>query len=136
MIIKFLVSILIIISCLGCATAGSISKSYNAINWDDGINISEAKVIAKHTVLTRLIGVAPFIRTIGPRIIDDKDTKKFPDYWFVEFSELIPSEIRFKYLVVIDKKSGVVKLDISYLKGKGETLLDVLQKYSASLNNP
>lgn len=62
---------------MGCATVGSIKKSYEVIDYSDGINPKEAIIIAKqHIIGTEY---TQQYRIINPRIKEKKE------YWEVTF---------------------------------------------------
>ena len=100
-------SIMVVMLLTGCATAKSVDKNYSLINYKDGISITEAKLIAKKSLLeSKSLGAYQFM---APKVFDRWESYRHQNYWFVLFSpkayQLKPSH----YLVVVEKKSGKIQ---------------------------
>jgi hypothetical protein len=106
-------NIVLLTMLVGCATVGSIDKSYQAIEYSDGINKKEAIIIAKQHILGT--EYKHQYRIINPGIKDKKE------YWEVAF---LPknSIVRLPwvfftkfnddcYLVYVKKSSGEIAWD-------------------------
>jgi hypothetical protein len=90
----------------GCATIDSVNKNYQKINYSDGINTEEAKLIGKKRLINS--GYQSEYQVISPDFLIDKRTKKYPDYWFVVYHPKNLGLTHSKYLVVMNKKTGDV----------------------------
>jgi len=90
----------------GCATIKSIEKNYKKIDYSDGINKSEAKLIAKKSLIDS--PYRNFYRVIRPRILDNDETLQHPRYWFLKFRRKSSKLNKSNYFVVIEKKTGEV----------------------------
>ena len=123
-----MICILISISCfLGCSTYSAINKGVARISYDDGINADEAKLIAKKNLVeTPFLGWAGF-RIIAPSILNNVDTRKYPQYWFVFFHPNMVIRREGGYLIVVDKRNGEIKRDIPF-NLKYDSLINVLNK--------
>ena len=110
LIVTFVIGILLL---SGCATIGGINKSYESVNYSDGIDGKEAKVIAQKKLLLEHFSHNYMIST--------PDIKKMDKYWSVAFlfePTTLPSSEYFQtfYRVSIDCKTGDV-LDSGIHKG-------------------
>lgn len=115
---------------LGCATVPSIERNRRAIDFSDGINRQEAKIIAKSKIIQTHL--KDDYRIIGPRIYDaaeftdeikgketfsflinrelyNDDELRYSDSWYVIFRPKFLSLFSVSYLVVIDKDSGEIQ---------------------------
>ncbi|MFH1655047.1 MAG: lipoprotein [Candidatus Omnitrophota bacterium] len=90
----------------GCATISSINKNYYRINYDDGVDTNEAKVIAKKTLNGSEYRNQYII--IFPYILDDARTAGYSEYRFVVFRPKKIQIIRTSFLVVVSKITGEV----------------------------
>ena len=117
----------------GCATQSSLKKSMEKVNYKDGISSVEAKIIAK-----KKLNDTPFLgwlvyKIIGPKIIDNVHSKKYPKYWFVEFGEKSPNSSSSKYLVIIDKKTGEIIEAVTYEPVKKQDISWAIEYYKIGL---
>lgn len=124
-----LVSLILLLPLLGCATMSSIRNSYKKINFSDGIDINEAKIIAKNEIIKT--DAKNEYKIIGPEACDIGDLnakavtnklfkeilirnedigREYPNSWIVVFHPKLLSFFSISYLVVIDKNTGEVKL--------------------------
>jgi len=83
---------------------GSVNKSYSKIKYEDGISKSEAKRIAKKSLMES--EVKGLYLMTGPGIIHNPDTYPHPNYWFVSFKRKPYSLATTNYLVIVDKISN------------------------------
>ena len=131
-------SFILLFILMGCATTASINKNMSKITYNDGIDKTEAKIIAK-----KKLSDAPFLgwisyRIIGPSVRSDKSTDLYPNYWFVEFSEkfypdFFTEEGDSKYLIIIDKQTGEIKADLIYYPRKKQDIEWVVEHYKIDL---
>jgi len=125
---KYLVPILLLIT--GCATpfAESIQKvssNYETVMFDDGINIEEAKIIAQNELVRE--NLVKFYDLPNPRIVEDvSDLPDHEKYWFISFKEIKIANIRFIFMVVINRQTGKVKFANDYQEGNRWILEAVL----------
>lgn len=101
----FLILLLILLQ--GCATARSITASHYRIDFSDGVDRLEGILIAKMQLI--YTDYKYFFRIIFPALLINKETKKYPDYWFVSFYPKHSLTRLYRYLAVVDKKTGSVR---------------------------
>lgn len=113
--------ILIIVSVSGCASVKAIDTNYQKmVNVSDGVSAEEAKIIAQKEIISTYEQRA--YRVTAPDIKTTEQALKYPDFWFVAFGHnwlspmstdaLAKTYTELKeavYVVVIDKKTGVIK---------------------------
>ncbi len=103
---KNLSLLLIIVLLTGCTGIKTVSKNYSKINYRDGVSRSEAKLIAKKSLMESQ--VVHEYRFASPAILKWGKAFGHPNYWFIAFDSrnvLQPD----KYLVVIDKRDGEIR---------------------------
>ncbi len=104
----------------GCASTEAIYKNYDTVNFKDGIDQREAKIIAQRIIIAT--DEQRNYRVSVPDIRTDLEAIKYPDFWFVVFGHnwLSPistnpmaetyTELReTQFLVVLDKDNGNIK---------------------------
>ena len=108
---KKLILIFLVMSVLtGCAHY-ELKQRLKKVVYFNGINEHEAKVIAEMKLVHSAF--APYYETTEAQIRDDKDTQKYPQYWFVDFTQPLLFDAP-SFLVVIDKESGDIALATEY----------------------
>lgn len=117
----------------GCATLGSIDYGYKRIIFTDGINKSEAKILAKKKIIENKSSRDSFM-VIAPdaydldefsrekrvslkssfwiELYDNEDKMKYPHCWAIVFR---PKPFPFSlfdmyYLVIVDKTNGEIRV--------------------------
>ena len=90
----------------GCSAATAINKKYATVNRADGVTEKEAVVIAQHELLASELLARFHIKKVS--ILSDRLVEPYPDYVFVSFYPIAFDDHFWRYLVVIDKKTGVV----------------------------
>ncbi len=108
---KYLFGMLVVLA--GCsssvvATSRSVLKGYEAVVFEDGISLDEAKVIAQKSLITanevRIYDLA------APQVAQDiLDLPRHQDYWFIFFKERKVVNIEYIFTVVVHKGTGDVK---------------------------
>lgn len=113
--------VLIVMLAMGlasCASREDIIQNYEEkVNYADGVNISEARLIAKRKIITT--DEKRNYKITAPGVLANIYTEKYPNYWFVVFGHNWLSPIstdenaktytelkEAQYLVVIDKTTG------------------------------
>lgn len=82
----------------GCATVQSINAGYEDVNYADGIEKAEAKVIAQKKLMD--------LGESGPYIISMPDVEDMGRYWKVIFSSLDMNKNY--YIINVSKETGKV----------------------------
>lgn len=89
-----------------------VTKNYARVRYSDGINSDEAKLIAQMLVMKSRYTQG--FDVLRPHLYSYDETFPYRNFWFVEF----PSEDResfYRYLVVVDKKTGGIIKAVNYL---------------------
>ena len=116
---KYLALALLIM--IGCSSTlpdnlKTVSSRYETVVFNDGISLSEAKIIAQNQLVKK--NYAALYDLSKPHV--DEDVAEMPDYqnyWFIFFEEKQSSSIPFIFMVVIDKDTGKVKFADDYNEG-------------------
>ena len=87
----------------GCASAASIYRKAQSIDYSDGIDDLEAKYIAQNYLLEKAVSDA-FLTY--PEV---KDNFLKPKQWEVIFQKKSPTHLSYYYLLIIDKETGKIK---------------------------
>ncbi len=88
------------------ANMSALENSYAKINYKDGINQREAKLIAKKALMDS--GDKNLYRFFNPEIVDNRYTYPHQQYLFVHLKRKSLEVARSEYLVIVDKKTGKV----------------------------
>ena len=104
--IFFLSSWVLIFFLAGCASTHNIVKQYKLIQYADGVNEEEAKVIAQKYFLD-LPYSGPY-NVYKPVIERDEFANQYPKYYFISFPSLNPKHNSYVYLVAVDMRTGAV----------------------------
>src|SRR3989338_2418583 len=102
---KIIYLCLIVMMFSGCSTTKMVNRSFNKIDYSDGISDREAKIIAKKKLIDT--GSKGQYVVINPDLLETPDTYAFKaDYWFVSFKNkpLLMKDSTF--LVVVNKETG------------------------------
>jgi len=101
----------------GCATAMKpaevIAKDYSTINFQDGIDLEEALIIAKKEVID---STPPQTYVVNePHLMTDFENVPHQDaYWFVSFKEVERGTTPIVYMVTIRKDTGKIVFSRNY----------------------
>ena len=90
----------------GCSVATAVNKKYAEVNRTDGVNENEAVAIARHELLNSDALKRFHIKKAS--ILSDRLVDPYPDYIFVSFYPIAFDDHFWRYLVVIDRRSGKV----------------------------
>jgi hypothetical protein len=90
----------------GCSVTAAVNKEYAAVEKADGVSQKEAVIIARHALLNSDVFQRFHIKKAG--ILSDRLVEPYPDYFFVSFYPNAFDDHFWRYLVVIDKKTGSV----------------------------
>lgn len=102
---------------MGCTTIGSVQRRYLSINYRDGVNLTEAFVIAQNKLIEER--KTKIYKLNGFRTYYDKNTVKYPGYWFVHSpAKYFSDKWLMFYLVIIDKSSGEIVWVWEHFPGK------------------
>ncbi|HQO58660.1 MAG TPA: hypothetical protein PLT76_08070 [Candidatus Omnitrophota bacterium] len=96
----------------GCSVAARVNKDYAGLNRTDGVDEKEAGVIARHALLNSQSPKRFHINKAS--ILSDRLVEPYPDYFFVSFYPVAFDDHFWRYLVVIDKKTGQVVREDQY----------------------
>ena len=114
----------------GCASSSTtniqaISKSYDTVIFNDGINADEAKIIAQREIIKQ--NLVKFYDISNPKILTDvTDLPHHEKYWFVSFSEKKIANIEFIFMAIINRDTGKVKFSDDFKAEKRWILEAVL----------
>ena len=112
---------LILLLTAGCTTTmaenvRSVSDSYEAVVFDDGISLEESKTIAQKQLIKK--NVVDIYDLTKPQATDDvSELPDHEDYWFIYFQEKKPSNIPFIFMTVINRQTGKIKFAEDYNEG-------------------
>ena len=96
----------------GCSGVGPYARQYETLNRQDGVTASEARVVAQyHFSLSDQVRI---FKPGNPQVLDDRLVQKYSDFWFVTFYPRDIDQHFWRYLVVIEKKSGEVVWEGTY----------------------
>ena len=115
---------------MGCASTvaqniETVSKNYDAVTFNDGIDAEEAKVIGQRELIKR--NLVKFYDIENPKIVTDvADLPNNEKYWFVSFKEKKASSIEFIFMAIINRNTGKVKFSDDFKEGKRWILEAVL----------
>ena len=121
---------LMLICVIGCASASAkniamVSKNYDTVNFEDGINAEEAKIIGQREMIKE--NLVKFYDILNPKIVTDvADLPNNEKYWFVSFREKKVANIEFIFMAIINRETGKVKFSDDYKEGKRWILEAVL----------
>lgn len=105
--------VLVCLFAVSCKTTESVIQQYNKVNFGDGLNFMEAKTVAQHVLMSS--SFTESFDLFEPYIVINPATAANPNFWYVSFPPRDPfSEM--EYLVIIDKRSGGVIRQRSYVK--------------------
>ncbi len=107
----FLFLIISITTLTGCAQFSTLERDYKKIVYFNGINNYEAITLAEKCLVKSEF--KSYYKTFPAKIRTDIDAKKFPKYWFVDFSPKLAYDAP-SYLVVIEKEHGNIILAKDY----------------------
>ncbi len=104
MITKNILCLLLLIGLFGCATAGSINRDIATVEYSDGINMQEAKLIAqKYCLDDDYCSKNCMISSVS--VYENK--KWYPGQWRAGFDfKLTSSNFGLYYVFSVDKKTG------------------------------
>ena len=133
---------------LGCASTEAIYKNYNSmVNFKDGVNEQEAKIIAQRIIITT--EEQSNYRITAPDIKSTHEALKYPDFWFVIFGHnwLSPistdpmaktyTELReAQFVVVINKMNGNIKFAGLWYPKRADNFDWVFDPDAYKQNNP
>ena len=94
----------LIIVCGGCATSGA--RPVTSIDASDGINAEEAVLLARQSLIES--GQTRRFHSKHPEILSGTMVEDYLDTWFVSFNPKDMDDHFWRYLVVLDKKSGTI----------------------------
>ena len=103
---KYFIYTLLFACLVGCSTISKIEKNYASVNFSNGIGSEEALFIAKKRLLDSL--VFKDWKVDQPELMRDRFVRSYPDHWFVQFSSKAYERSFWRYLIVIDRKTGEV----------------------------
>lgn len=109
-----------------CASREDIMQNYEErVNYTDGINLKEAKIIAQRKIIS--VQEKRYYKITAPGVINNDASLKYDDYWFIIFGRNWLSPIsteegaktytelkEAQYLVVIGKKDGQIVFSGEY----------------------
>lgn len=104
---------LMLVLMIGCASASAknielVSKNYEAVIFDDGIDVREAKIIGQRELIKQ--NLVKFYDILNPKVVTDvADLPNNEKYWFISFKEIKISSIEFIFMAIIDRNTGKVK---------------------------
>ncbi len=100
-----------------CATINSMENNYEKIDYSDGVNKTEAVLIAKnHIMKTKYV---KDYQIVSPVILNNEQTKKFSNIWFVRFHPKKITLLTHYYLVMISKETGeIISCGERHITGK------------------
>ena len=118
---RFILIISLLVFC-GCASVNTIQTEFSKINYEDGVNVTEAKRIAQKFVMSHptgrhfVISAVEMYWDIGGRF---KDLSK--SSWIIDFPSkelfLLSPYYQSVFIVAIDKKTGYLRLAAVYKSG-------------------
>lgn len=134
--------VLAVLLVTGCQTSSmsdivSVTDSYAAIVFDNGISLQESKIIAQKELIKK--NVIDIYGLTMPEVYNDaSDLSGHEKYWFIFFKEKRPSNIPFVYVIVIDRKTGRVKFSEDFNEGNDWILESALLhiKFKDDQKNP
>jgi len=115
---------------IGCASASAksieiVSKNYDAVTFNDGIDAQEAKVIGQRELIKQ--NLVKFYDIDNPKIVTDvTDLPNNEKYWFVSFREKKVANIVFIFMAIINRDTGKVKFSDDFKEEKRWILEAVL----------
>jgi len=121
---------LILLFAVGCASISAkniemISKNYDTIIFNDGINVEEAKIIGQRELIKQ--NLVKFYDISNPKIVTDvTDLPNHGKYWFVSFKERKAAHIEFIFMAIIHRDTGRVKFSDDFKEEKRWILEAVL----------
>jgi len=121
---------LMLVLMIGCASASAknielVSKNYDAVIFDDGIDVREAKIIGQRELIKQ--NLVKFYDILNPKIVTDvADLPNNEKYWFISFKEIKIANIEFIFMAIIDRNTGKVKLSDDFKEDKRWILEAVL----------
>lgn len=121
---------LILVLMIGCASASAknielVSRNYDAVIFDDGIDAQEAKIIGQRELIKQ--NLVKFYDILNPKIVTDvADLPNNEKYWFISFKEIKIANIEFIFMAIIDRNTGKVKFSDDFKEDKRWILEAVL----------
>ena len=121
---------LMLVLMIGCASASAknielVSKNYDAVIFDDGIDAQEAKVIGQRELIKQ--NLVKFYDILNPKVVTDvADLPNNEKYWFISFKEIKIANIEFIFMAIIDRNTGKVKFSDDFKEDKRWILEAVL----------
>lgn len=123
-----------------CASREDIMKNYEErVDFNDGVNITEAKIIAQRRILS--VQEKRYYKLTAPGVINNAASFQYDDYWFVVFGRNWLSPIsteegtktytelkEAQYLVVIGKKDGQIVFAGEYYPRRSSDFTWVFQE--------
>ncbi len=117
---RFVLMVVMVVSLTSCASREDIIRNYEEkVEYADGVNAMEAKLIAKRKIIT--VQEKRNYKITQPVLLNTLHTQKYPQYWFVVFGHNWFSPISTdegaktyrelmaaQYLMVIHKESGEI----------------------------
>lgn len=106
----------------GCASvmmaeSQSVLSRYQTVIFDDGISLEEAKLIAQMELIRH--NEAAIYNLPGAQVaVDVADLPRYQDYWFIFFNERSIVNIKYIFMVVINKKTGSIQFAQDYAEEK------------------
>jgi len=107
---------------IGCASTATksieiVSKNYDAITFNDGIDTQEAKVIGQRELIKQ--NLVKFYDIENPKIVTDvADLPNNEKYWFVSFQEKKKANIEFIFMAIVNRNTGKVKFSDDFKEDK------------------
>jgi hypothetical protein len=104
---------ILLLSAFGCvsttaSTVQLISRNYDAVIFDDGVDIEEAKIIGQREVIKQ--NLVKFYDIENPKVVTDvADLPHSEKYWFISFRERKIANLEFIFMAIIDRQTGKVK---------------------------
>ena len=123
-ITKIVVVTMLVATFFGCEVKDALVKEkekfdvdsdYKKVVYFNGVDQYEAETIAQMKLVKSVY--ASYFDTTKAKIRTDEAAQKYPDYWFIDFTQGILFDAP-SYLVVIDKKTGDILLSDEYFPKK------------------
>ena len=117
---KYLV--LMILFAVGCMSTHAeniklVSSQYEAVIFDDGISLEEAKIIAQRELIKQ--NLVKIYDLSNPKLLRNvSDLPNYEKYWFISFKEKKVATIEFIFIVLINKSNGKIKFANDFKEDK------------------
>lgn len=97
----------------GCAGLSAIEKGYAGIDYSDGIDSREAVYVAQKNLMS--VPEKKDYKLSPVHMPRNRIVGEYPDYWFLEFYPKAIERNFWRYLVVVDKRTGKVRAAQPYI---------------------